>query len=84
MPLKGVVMGLFTMYLFKAAAVFSAIIGILLLFFPKLLIKINETGTRMLLQTEQYLTKHRIIFGILMLICSLLLFYLIKTIPLKL
>lgn len=77
-------MGLFTMYLFKAAAVISLVIGILLLFFPRLLIRMNEVGTRMLLQTEEYLTKHRLIFGILMIICSMLMFYLIKTTPLKL
>lgn len=77
-------MGLFSMLLLIVAAVAAFIICIFLLFFPKYLTRINEVGNRVLLKTEEFVLKYRIIIGLLLLIFCVLLLYVIYTMPLKL
>lgn len=77
-------MGLFTFYLLKFAAYAAFILGALLIFFPKTIAKINQAGAKFIIRTDILLTKHRIITGVLLLMCGIFLLYLIKTIPVKL
>lgn len=77
-------MGLFTFYLLKFAAYAAFILAALLIFFPKTIAKINQAGATFIIRTDMLLTKHRIITGVLLLMCGIFLLYLIKTIPVKL
>jgi len=77
-------MGLFSMLLLIVAAVAAFLSSIFLLFFPKYLTRINEFGSRVLLRTEEFVIKYRIITGLLLLVFCGFLLYVIYTTPLKL
>lgn len=77
-------MNLFVMYFLYAAAVSAFLLGALLLFFPKALAKINELASKVIVRTEQYIFVYRIIAGIVLVVFSIFLFYVLRTTPLKL
>lgn len=71
------------MYLLYAGAVSALFLGMLLLFFPKQLAKLNEVANRIAIGTERYMFLYRIIIGILLLVFAVFLIYVIRSMPLK-
>lgn len=71
------------MYLLYAGIGFALLLGILLLFFPEQLAKINQVANRIAYGTESHLFPHRIIIGVLLLVFAVFLIYVIRTTALK-
>lgn len=71
------------MYLLYAGAVSALLLGMLLLFFPKQLAKLNEFANRIAIGTERYMFLYRIIIGILLLFFAVFLIYVIRSTSVK-
>lgn len=63
------------MLLLKFAGCLSALFGLLFLFSPKLLAKLNETVNKVLLDLDSTLYKMRIVMGLLLCLMGAMMFY---------
>jgi hypothetical protein len=70
---------------FLSVGAFSAIVlSLFFLFFPKVLVKMNEIASKAILNTEEAMLKYRIGFGLLLLLSGLFLAYIVYSTPIHL
>ncbi len=77
-------MTLFVMCFLIVGAVSAFILSAFCLFFPDVLIRLNQWASMALLSTEEQIIRHRKVLGVLMLLFGIFLTYVVYSTPLDL